>query len=386
MSLYRVLLLITATVLGVCHCENCSYWSLVQALNLSSQASDERPVQNWLTPTEVTINLKLYAVVELDTSAQTLIAYSWFSMEWKNEFISWNSEEHCAIEGFFAAANNIWKPDIYILEMTETNDKHPVILYYYITQDGTITAAFPLRTVSSCNVDIFMYPYDTQSCTLSFTPYAESGNTVDLSPRYDSKHVLDASNNISSKRGEWNLLNMMVVKEDDKVIYTIILKRNPSIQVMAFIVPTCLLIILDVVGMFIHFEKDDRIMFKITIILGFSLLLVVLNTILPTSDCPPLLSIFCVLCMAIMVASIIGSIMTSYLSNLSDRNTDMPHWMKFCIKTCLAHALFMKRNVYKADGKATSPAAIEHVTSVAICFMDLNQFYMLLYCLMKRDC
>lgn len=112
--------------------------------------------------------------------------------------------------------------------------------------------------------------------------------------------------------------------------------------------------------MFINFMEGDRIMFKIVVVLGFSVLIVVLNQILPTTDSPPLLCLFCFTCMALMVVSLMGCITTSYLVNLSETSTKAPPWMKFWIKTCLARFLFLNINCSTQDQISTSDDVIEN--------------------------
>ncbi|CAJ0939092.1 unnamed protein product, partial [Ranitomeya imitator] len=69
----------------------------------------------------------------------------------------------------------------------------------------------------------------------------------------------------------------------------IITQRIPQTYVVSFILPICFMVLLDIVSMFIEMPKNDRLGFKISIVLGFSMLLLILNDILPLSHTPPLL-------------------------------------------------------------------------------------------------
>ncbi|XP_040185054.1 5-hydroxytryptamine receptor 3A-like [Rana temporaria] len=359
MSLNGVFVLLMASLAGFCPCSACNYMQLSDALNMSSENMTVRPVKDWKKNTTVQVNIILYTVVKLDTATQTLTTFLWFTLEWENEFISWNPENYCGIQSFFGSFD-IWQPDIYIYEMTEADNKNPVILYHNISYNGTIKDSKPLRIVSTCNLIIFMYPFDIQHCDLSFTTFSETSESVKIVWKHDSRKVYDLSRSSFFSIGEWNLLNISVVQANNMVKYTISLKRSPTVQIIAFIIPICFLVILDVAGMFISFTEGNRIMFKVVVVLGFFVLIVVLNQILPTTDSPPLLCLFCFTCMALMVVSLMGCIATSYLLNLSETSTQTPPWMKFWIKTCLARFLFFNINCSKRDHISNSHGVIEN--------------------------
>ncbi|XP_069594517.1 5-hydroxytryptamine receptor 3A-like [Ranitomeya imitator] len=285
MSIRRFLLL--ASFLGLCYSQDCSYNNLVQFLKLDSQSKDVRPVLKWKDITNVTITMYLYTIVKLDNHMQLLTSYVWFAMTWKNEFINWDPEAFCNIEFFFYSSDNLWTPDNYILEMTEADSKNPVTPFYQISYDGFISAAKPIRIVSSCNLNIFYYPFDTQTCNITFGPYIS--DDVNFISEVNSSYLYEQTQKVFFSIGEWNLINLNVSDIGNRAQYQITIKRNSSVQVIAFIVPICFLVILDIIGMFIHLRDTERLMFKITVVLGFAFLLVVLNQILSTSESPPLL-------------------------------------------------------------------------------------------------
>ncbi|XP_073438067.1 5-hydroxytryptamine receptor 3A-like [Dendrobates tinctorius] len=224
--------------------------------------------------------------------------------------------------------------------MTEADSKNPVTPFYQISYDGFISAGKPMRIVSSCSLNIFYYPFDTQTCNITFGPYIS--DDVNFISEMNSSYLYEETRKVFFSIGEWNLINFTVSDIENRARYQITVKRNSSVQVIAFIVPICFLVILDIIGMFIHLRDMERLMFKITVVLGFAFLLVVLNQILSTSESPPLLSLFCCICMAIMVASIIGSIATSYMLNFAETDIEVPRWMTFLVIKCLARILCFK--------------------------------------------
>lgn len=54
----------------------------------------------------------------------------------------------------------------------------PVVPYMYLSSNGTIHDALPVKVVSSCNLNIYTFPFDIQMCSLSFNSYIHSGKTT----------------------------------------------------------------------------------------------------------------------------------------------------------------------------------------------------------------
>lgn len=47
----------------------------------------------------------------------------------------------------------------------------PEVPYVYLYSTGMLHDALPVRVVSSCNLDIYTFPFDIQNCTLTFNSY-----------------------------------------------------------------------------------------------------------------------------------------------------------------------------------------------------------------------
>ncbi|KAM4614564.1 5-hydroxytryptamine receptor 3A-like [Discoglossus pictus] len=373
MSPWALSLLLTVTFSGVCHCEQiCNYDDLLQNLSLSdSPGSRVRPVKDWRTPSIVLLDMFLYTVISLDTSMQIITTFVWFTMVWDNEFVSWNPDDFCGIKRLYVSSDYFWKPDVYIDEMTEDDQSSPVIPYCFIYYNGSIVYAVPLRIISSCNLDIYKFPFDTQTCSLSFGSYVHTVDDIVMLPSSNSSMVSSTSKEIFASRGDWSLLDITVVNETyenegdlyNQVIYKISIKRTPTVFIINLIAPACLLVILDIFGMFIPIESADRINFKITVVLGFSVLLLILNDLLPSSSSTPVLGIFCIICLSTMVLSIVGCIGTSYMLSISAAQPNVSPWIRTWVLRRLACVLCYKRITLKE----------EEVTVVAVAENNLSE-------------
>ncbi|CAH2324604.1 5-hydroxytryptamine receptor 3A-like [Pelobates cultripes] len=359
-------LLITSTFLGIGQCQQtCDFIKLQKSLE-NGLSITVRPTNDWGKPTYVFVNINLHSIVEMNMNLQTLTTYILFQMTWRNDFISWNASDFCGIDYVIVPDSTFWKPDLYIYELiesSETDDKPIVIPYYIVYNYGDLTQFKPLRIVSTCTVNIFKFPFDTQTCDLTLGSFVYSVNDILMAPSSNSTTVTNESKQSFSSKGDWDLISITVhdktVEYDDGerfdvVKYEIKIKRTPLNYVINLIIPAVLMLFVDICSMFIQ-SYEDRLAFKITVVLGFSVLLLILNDMLPNSDTPPILGVFFCVCMGTMIFSIAGCVCSSYLMKLSYEQSKVPTWMNNCFLRNIARVMFVKCDGAQKDLETVHP-------------------------------
>ncbi|XP_041077064.1 5-hydroxytryptamine receptor 3A-like isoform X2 [Polyodon spathula] len=323
----------------------------MEHLNLTDSVRflQSRPVDDWRKPTEVFIDSTVANIIELEGKTQSLTSLLWLEMTWKNSFISWDPKEFCGMESMTIPLGLLWLPDLYIYEIMD-DDVSPVINILQVKHDGSVKQSKPVRLVSACKLDIFGFPFDTQKCTVTFGPYVHTVEQMTMLAASNSSVVTQISRDNFSKRGEWELLHVDVQNLNlsfsgilySQVKYTITLKRIPIVYVVNLICPAGILIILDFAGMFISVTGGERLGFKITVVLGFLVLLLILNDQLPNTEVSPILGVFCMLCFALMIVSIMGTVGVLYMVEMSSVSSEVPSWMKKWVLKHMAKALLVK--------------------------------------------
>ncbi|XP_063293544.1 uncharacterized protein LOC134578475 [Pelobates fuscus] len=203
-------LLLILTFLGVGQSQtNCTFVALLKDLNSNLQIN-VRPTKQWTSPTNVFLDLRLFAIVDMDMNLQSITTYFWMNVTWRNDFTQWNPETYCGIKSFFVPDTKFWKPDIYISELTQSDEKPLVIPYFNLSSDGHVIQEKPLRIVSTCNLDIYKFPFDTQSCSLTFGSNVYGGKDIILAPSRDSYSVTKRSLEVFASKGEWILADIDV--------------------------------------------------------------------------------------------------------------------------------------------------------------------------------
>ncbi|KAM4017234.1 5-hydroxytryptamine receptor 3A-like isoform 2-T2 [Anomaloglossus baeobatrachus] len=325
----------------------CGYYNVTDSIindGMADRLANIRSVRDWREPTIVSVDMTFRGVLEMDEKLQIMTTLMDFEMIWENQFIAWDPEEFCGIKRILIPEGSVWIPDINISEITE--DDSLDVVYMQLSYNGTIRRIKTLKVVTTCPLDLYKFPFDTQKCNLTFGSTMNTVSDILLVPSSNAEIVTLLSIQEFAK-SEWDLKSISIIhlnvsksgEEWSKVIYQILIRRAPVLYVINLIIPACLLVLVDVASMFIPMEGGERLGFKITVVLGFSVLLLILNDFLPNTDNPPILGVFCMVCLLIMIVSIIDSIFISYMLYLSAVKPEVPKWLKLWVLKRLAFVL-----------------------------------------------
>ncbi|XP_014858524.1 PREDICTED: 5-hydroxytryptamine receptor 3A-like [Poecilia mexicana] len=316
------LLLLTLTDSGFC--KVCSYQDVLDYLNLTADNSVfrlTRPVRDHTHITVVKLDIIVYAILAVVEKTQTFVPFIWTSVQWNNEFISWDPAQFCGITHISVPKDLLWTPDLFIYEMIEKDDS-PRYLNVMVNFDGTIIAGDDIRVVTTCKMDVHKFPFDTQECSLSIGSSVYCEKEMRILPSSNSSRVTQFSQQIMKTQGEWEFLhlsvnNSLLTYENrswDMLIYTVTIKRRPLLHVINFLLPILFFLSLDLASFFISDHRGEKLGFKVTVLLAISVLLVILNDILPAmSNKTPLIATYCIVIFALMLLSLLETILVTYL-------------------------------------------------------------------------
>ncbi|XP_040885392.1 5-hydroxytryptamine receptor 3A-like [Toxotes jaculatrix] len=329
---------------GMCSEDSCSYQDVLNYLNLTKtneQYFVTRPVKNYKNHTLVQLEVLIYAILDVVEKEQKFIPYVWTVMRWKNEYISWDPEQFCGIDNVSLPAEMLWKPDLTIEEMTE-RDKAPPSPYITINNEGDVEIHNDLVLVSTCRMHTYKFPFDTQSCNLSFKSVIHTVRDLRLRPSDVSSEATECSKDVMRTQYEWLFINMNVTTnkgnfshEQDIIIYTINMKRRSAFYIVNFLLPVLFFLCLDLASFMISNRGGEKLSFKVTVLLAVTVMQLILNDILPSSsDKIPLIAVYCIGIFALMMLSLLETIVVMYLmekdlhqSNKADKD---PHLTEGC--------------------------------------------------------
>uniref|UniRef100_A0A673GUF0 5-hydroxytryptamine receptor 3A-like n=1 Tax=Sinocyclocheilus rhinocerous TaxID=307959 RepID=A0A673GUF0_9TELE len=324
---------------GTINCSEPTTDALLSALKGSIfEKTDVRPVFYPKTPTNISVSFTLYGILDVVS-------------------LSWDPDE-CGTDRISLPRKKLWIPDVVINEFMDEN-KSPDTYYLYVQHTGKVMDDLPIHVISSCNMDIYSFPFDIQNCTFTFNSYKLTGK-------------LHLTMNTKNPPHKWFLLVYFISKHVtiiDKFFPSInfllshlkyFMSRRPTMYVVNLLIPSCFLIAVDLFSFLLPPQNVDRSAFKMTLILGYTVFLLLMNDLLPvTGNTLPLINVFFSLCLALMVASLLETILVTNIQCGSTHYGPLPRWAKVLFLNHLA-----KLNTFIST---TSLVPVEHRTETKRC-------------------
>ncbi|XP_075889713.1 5-hydroxytryptamine receptor 3A-like isoform X2 [Nelusetta ayraudi] len=316
----------------------CSYHDIVEYLNLTADSSlykTTRPVLDHTHITVAELDVILMAILSVVEKTQTFVPFIWAMLKWKDERISWDPDQFCGITKFSIPRDLIWKPDLYIYEMIH-KDESSVNPLLFVSYNGMISSEEDMKVVSTCKLDVHKFPFDTQSCNLSIGSALHCVSEFHLIPSSNSSRATQYSHEVLKSQGEWEFLHLSIdtniFRYEDKMweqlIYTFTMKRRPLLHVINFLLPILFFLTLDLSSFFISDHRSEKLGFKVTILLAISVLLLILNEILPAmSNETPLIATYSIVIFGLMLLSLLETILVTYLLD-KDQVLQRELWLK----------------------------------------------------------
>ncbi|CAN9500905.1 unnamed protein product [Ophioblennius macclurei] len=302
-----------------------------------------RPVENLSTPLNITLGLTVVGILGLDEKSQTLETFLWEVLEWDIYGLSWDEQE-CGTKRVSIPREKLWIPDILIAELLDDNNSQKTP-YVYLYNTGHVYDDKPISVISSCLLNIYTFPFDIQNCSLTFGSYLHFAEDIRMIQGSTSEEILEESRDVMETNGEWELVDISVAQktlalgsgEYSEISFFIVMRRRPILYVVNLLIPSCFLITVDLFSFLLPPQSIDRCSFKMTLILGYTVFLLIMNDLLPvTGETAPLINVFFSISLALMVASLLETIFITNIQFTSSQYGTVPHWLKVLVLRYLA--------------------------------------------------
>ncbi|XP_014325770.1 5-hydroxytryptamine receptor 3A-like [Xiphophorus maculatus] len=331
---------------------DCSYSALLNHLKLDETNSGlqiERPVKNWNTTTEVQLEITLGGILDVNEKLQTVTIHIYVEMHWTNEYLTWNSSEFCGINLLTIPVSMIWVPDIIIQEdaSDSTNSQEDPLVSVF--PNGTVGIVNRLQLTYICKFNLFRFPFDTQTCNITFSSLTYDESLLKLVKSTDDSILTKLSGLNMLTEGEWKLVNIKSISytsfaQRSELVYQISLERKPFLYVVNLILPLLFLLVLDLASFFVSQSSGEKLGFQVTILLSVFVLLLILKDILPsTEESLPLMAIYCVSVFTLVWINVLETMLISPLKDIA-----------CCVGEERQHAEVVKVKEQEADNRNES--------------------------------
>ncbi|KAF4075261.1 hypothetical protein AMELA_G00232570 [Ameiurus melas] len=293
----------------------------------------------------VKLGLTIAGIQDVNEKDQVIILSIVTTLDWDIPFLRWDNAT-CGTNKISYPKSELWLPDIQIQEFVD-EDRSTDLPYVQLNYTGGVHLVQRKKVSASCNLDIYRFPFDVQICSLTFHSYllevdemcliSKSRDFIEKSSVYsDSGWVIEGVEQVDYT------FNLTSKRYFSTLRYNLTFRREASLYVVNLLVPSCFLSLLDLCSFFLPPHNVDRSAFKMTLILGYTVFLLITNDILPdSSSTTPLINVFFSLSLALMVASLLETMFIIKVSNNANRYQRIPRWLRVLVLNYLARLLFM---------------------------------------------
>ncbi|BFZ01989.1 hypothetical protein BsWGS_05027 [Bradybaena similaris] len=316
----------------------------------SDYNKNERPVANESESIQVKFGIILQQIVDVDEKNQIIHTNIWLQLIWNAANLRWNKEDYGNVSSIRVPKHMVWVPDILMYNSASDNFDQTFATNVVINSDGSCLYVPPGMFKSTCSIDITWFPFDDQKCDLKFGSWTHEGHLMNLTQ--DKPDGGDITNFI--RNGEWMLIGVPVKRNILEyeccpefyidLTYTIHIRRRTLYYGFNIIIPCVLISSLTLLLFILPPEAGEKISLGVTILLSLMVfLLLVAETMPPTSDALPLIGIYFACIMMMVSVSIVFTVCVLNFHYRSPDTHTMPNWIKHFVCGWLAWLLRMKR-------------------------------------------
>ncbi|XP_010296154.2 neuronal acetylcholine receptor subunit alpha-9 [Balearica regulorum gibbericeps] len=314
-----------------------------------------RPVEDTDNVLNVTLQITLSQIKDMDERNQILSAYLWIRQSWYDAYLKWDKDKYDGLDSIRIPSNLVWRPDIVLYNKADDDFSEPVNTNVVLRYDGKITWDAPAITKSSCVVDVSYFPFDSQQCNLTFGSWTYNGNQVDINS-LDSGDLSDFVEDV-----EWEIHGMPAVKNVitygccsepyPDVTFTLILKRKSSFYIFNLLLPCILISFLAPLGFYLPADSGEKVSLGVTVLLALTVFQLMVAEIMPPSENVPLIGKYYIATMTMITASTALTIIIMNLHHCGSEAKPVPQWARVVILDYMSKIFF----VYDVGENCTSP-------------------------------
>ncbi|XP_048087769.1 neuronal acetylcholine receptor subunit alpha-9-II [Alosa alosa] len=314
-----------------------------------------RPVEDTDKALNVTLQITLSQIKDMDERNQVLIAYLWIRQTWHDAYLKWDKDEYDGLEVIRIPSSLVWRPDIVLYNKAD-DDSGPVDTNVELRYNGEIIWDAPSITKSSCVVDVAYFPFDHQQCNLTFGSWTYNGNQVDIIMGMNSGDLSDFVENV-----EWECHGMPAKKSVimygccadpyPDITYTVLLQRRSSFFIFNLLLPCFLISFLAPLSFYLPADSGEKVSLGVTVLLALTVFQLMVAESMPPAESMPLMWKYYIATMTMITASTSLTIFIMNIHFCGAEAKPVPQWAKVLIIDYMSKIFF----VYEVGESCTSP-------------------------------
>uniref|UniRef100_A0A672FD68 Cholinergic receptor, nicotinic, alpha 9 n=1 Tax=Salarias fasciatus TaxID=181472 RepID=A0A672FD68_SALFA len=315
-----------------------------------------RPVDDTDKALNVSLQITLSQIKDMDERNQVLTTYLWIRQVWHDAYLKWDKEDYDGLEMINIPSEKVWKPDIVLYNKADEESSGPSNTNVKLRYNGQITWDSPAITKSTCVVDVSYFPFDWQSCNLTFGSWTYNGNQVDISLSMDTGDLSDFVENV-----EWECHGMPAVRNVmmygccpdpyTEITFTLLLKRRSSFYIFNLLLPCFLISFLAPLGFYLPADSGEKVSLGVTVLLALTVFQLLVAESMPPAESMPYIGKYYIATMTMITASTSLTIFIMNIHFCGAEAKPVPHWAKVLIIDYMSKIFF----VYEVGENCTTP-------------------------------
>ncbi|XP_006032172.1 neuronal acetylcholine receptor subunit alpha-10 [Alligator sinensis] len=323
----------------------------------ANYSSALRPVEDTDRALNVTLQITLSQIIDMDERNQILTSYLWIRQVWVDAYLTWSKDDYDGIDILHIPSSYVWRPDIVLYNNADDQFTGSMETNVVIRHDGQVMWDSPAITKSSCKVDVSYFPFDGQQCRLTFGSWTYNGNQIDLRNGMDTGDLTDFVENV-----EWQVLGMPARRHVvtygccsepyPDVTYTLVLQRRASFYIFNLLLPCIMISFLAPLGFYLPADSGEKVSLGVTVLLALTVFQLLVAESMPPSENVPLIGKYYIATMTMITASTALTIFIMNIHHCGPGARPVPHWARKLILHYMARAFF----VYEVGESCKSPS------------------------------
>ncbi|XP_011158613.2 acetylcholine receptor subunit alpha-like 1 isoform X2 [Solenopsis invicta] len=250
----------------------------------------------------------------------TVTVNGWATHMWTDEKLKWDPAKYGNVKHIHVGSHEVWQPDILLYHSgTAGTVEHYGDTACIIFSTGQVLWVPPAQFIGLCELDLRLWPFDTQVCNMTFGSWTYHGEQIDmrLSETENMEHMY-------VKNAEWKLMDLS--KSREAVMYSccpepyinlnfkMTLKRNSALYCSVLLMPAAAIVFLVLVTFWLPPQSEMKISVAACTILIIAVFLGFLGFKVPLTATPPLIVYFYSGCLCLETISLILSIVVINMS------------------------------------------------------------------------
>ncbi|XP_034033512.1 neuronal acetylcholine receptor subunit alpha-10-like [Thalassophryne amazonica] len=305
-----------------------------------------RPVEDTEHIINVTLQITLSQIIDMDERNQILTTYLWIRQVWMDAYLTWKKEDYDGLDNIRIPSSYVWRPDIVLYNSANDAFSSSMETNVVLRNDGQVMWDQPAITKSSCSVDVAFFPFDVQQCHFTFGSWTHNGNQMDLFNALDSADLADFVPNV-----EWEVLGMPAKKNVilygccsdpyPDITFTLHLKRRASFYIFNLIIPCMMISFLAPLGFYLPADSGEKVSLGVTVLLALTVFQLLVAESMPPSESVPLIGKYYIATMTMVTASTALTIFVMNFHHCGPEARPVPGWVRCLILNYLARICFV---------------------------------------------